>query len=144
MQEIKQDKLPDIRKTIVFKAPLEKVWKAVSSAEAMSEWFMPNDIKAEVGHQFHIQSPFGPSPCKVLEVNPPHYLSFDWDTSGWKLEFSLKEVEGGTEFTIVHSGWGYPDEINRKSGQSNSQVRDIMNNGWQGLVHEKLRRIMEG
>jgi uncharacterized protein YndB with AHSA1/START domain len=145
MQEIKQDKLPDICKTITFKAPINKVWDAVSTSEGMAEWFMPNDFKAEVGHEFNLQSPFGPSPCKVLEVNPPFSLAFAWDKSGWHLSFNLKVTDSGTEFTVTHSGWGEAEEINPKSGQKNSQVRDIMNNGWEGIVNgDKLLKAVEG
>ena len=48
------------------------MWNVVSTAEGIASWFMPNDFVLEVGHEFHIQSPFGPSPCKVLEIDEPN------------------------------------------------------------------------
>ena len=53
---------------------------------------MPNDFVLEVGHEFHVQSPFGPSPCKVLEIDEPNHLSFSWDTDGWVVSFNLKRL----------------------------------------------------
>ena len=75
----------EIKQTIIFEAPIQKVWESVSTSEAIASWFMPNDFELKVGHEFHLQSPFGPSPCKVLEIDEPYRLSFSWDTEGWSL-----------------------------------------------------------
>ncbi len=104
---------------------------------------MPNDFKAEVGHLFHIQSPFGPSPCKVLEIDPPKRLSFAWDEDGWVVHFELKEVGNTTEFTLIHTGWKEPEEIAPKAGQSHSTIRNRMNEGWEKLIHISLRKVVE-
>lgn len=133
----------DIQKRVVLNAPIQKVWEAVSSAEGLSTWFMPNDFKAEEGHEFTIQSPFGPSPCKVLEVRPPSKLSFLWDESGWIVTFELKELEGRTELTLVHSGWKKSEEIIPKAGEKSSIIRDRMDQGWENLVNVSLRKVVE-
>jgi uncharacterized protein YndB with AHSA1/START domain len=144
MQTNNQNKVPDIRKTAVFNAPIQKVWEAVATSEGIAAWFMPNDFEPKVGHEFTLQTPFGPSPCKVLELDPPHHLSFSWDTFGWRVSFELKELDGKTEFTLIHSGWGEPDEIIPKSGETHSVIRNRMDNGWEALVNEKLRKVVEG
>jgi uncharacterized protein YndB with AHSA1/START domain len=136
--------LQDIKQTVVFNAPIQKVWDSVSTSEGMSSWFMPNDFKAEEGHEFHIQSPFGPSPCKVLVVDEPHKLSFSWDTDGWVVTFLLKEQGDHTEFTLIHSGWKDEDAIVGKAGEKSSVIRDRMNGGWVGIVHERLKKVVEG
>ncbi len=89
-----QHTLTDIKQTIVFNASIQKVWNVVSTAEGIASWFMPNDFVLEVGHEFHVQSPFGPSPCKVLEIDEPNHLSFSWDTDGWVVSFHLKAYRG--------------------------------------------------
>jgi uncharacterized protein YndB with AHSA1/START domain len=137
------NKVPDIRKTAVFNAPIQKVWEAVATSEGIASWFMPNDFEPKVGHEFTLQSPFGPSPCKVLELDPPNRLSFSWDES-WHVSFELKELEGKTEFTLIHSGWGDPNEIMTKPGETQSVIRNRMNNGWESIVKEKLRKVVEG
>lgn len=136
--------LPDIKQTALFNAPIQKVWDSVSTAEGMSSWFMPNDFKAEEGHEFHIQSPFGPSPCMVLVIDEPHKLSFAWDTDGWVVTFLLEEKGDQTEFTLIHSGWKEEDAIVGKANQKAQDVRDRMNGGWVGIVNERLKKVVEG
>jgi uncharacterized protein YndB with AHSA1/START domain len=137
------NQVKDIEQKAVFNAPIQKVWKAVSTSEGIEAWFMPNDFRAEVGYEFHIQSPFGPSPCRVLEIDEPNKLSFSWDTDGWVVSFFLKDVDGKTEFTLVHAGWKESEEILSKANEKASVIRDRMNNGWIGLVNDRLRKVVE-
>ncbi|KSU64382.1 hypothetical protein AS034_00630 [[Bacillus] enclensis] len=133
----------DIEQTAIFDASIQKVWDAVSTSEGISAWFMPNDFEPVVGHEFHIQSPFGPSPCKVLEIDEPNKLSFAWDTDGWVVTFQLKDLGNQTEFTVVHAGWKESDDTISKAGEKASIIRDRMNNGWSGLVNDRLRKVVE-
>jgi uncharacterized protein YndB with AHSA1/START domain len=135
--------LADIKQTMVFEAPIQKVWEAVSTSEGIAEWFMPNDFKAEIGHEFHLQSPFGPSPCKIVELDPPTSLSFTWDVEGWIITFALKELEKNqTEFTLIHAGWDTPEQIISKANEKNSVIRDRMNNGWTQIL-ENLKKVVQ-
>ncbi|WP_046179815.1 SRPBCC family protein [Domibacillus tundrae] len=136
-------KVEDIQQTVILDAPIEKVWAKTATAEGLEEWFMPNNFRPEAGQEFHLQSPFGPSPCKVLEIDPPNRLSFSWDTEGWIVTFLLKEIEEKTEFTVIHSGWGEAGETMPKANAPVSAVRDRMNGGWSSLVNEKLRKAVE-
>ncbi|UOE74858.1 SRPBCC family protein [Parageobacillus thermoglucosidasius] len=124
--------LPQICHTIVFQAPIQKVWKAVSTSEGLAAWFMPNDLQLVVGYEFHVNAgPFGMSPCKVIEVEPPHRLSFRWGKD-WTVTFVLKELnKQQTEFTLIHSGW----EANKVTefGESHTIVRNRMDQGWAKL-----------
>ncbi|QGQ98132.1 SRPBCC domain-containing protein [Paenibacillus psychroresistens] len=126
-----QDTLPAIRNTFMLNAPIEKVWDVVSTSEGIASWFMPNNFKAEVGHQFEINAgPFGMSPCKVTTIDPPNKLSFEWGKD-WMLTFELKDIDNKTEFTLTHSGW----DANKVTefGQSHEEVRKMMSGGWVGL-----------
>ncbi|XXM72154.1 SRPBCC family protein [Lysinibacillus sphaericus] len=137
------NQVKDIEQTAVFNASIQKVWNAVSTSDGISAWFMPNDFEPVVGHEFHIQSPFGPSPCKVLEIDEPNKLSFTWDTDGWVVTFLLKDLGDQTEFTVVHAGWKDSDDTISKAGEKASIIRDRMNNGWSGLVNDRLRKVVE-
>lgn len=139
-----QHTLQDIKKTVILEAPIQKVWDTVSTAEGIASWFMPNDFQPKVGHEFHVQSPFGPSPCKVTELDAPHRLSFSWDTDGWFISFILKELDGKTEFTLIHGGWKEPDTILPKPNEKSSVIRERMDHGWEQLVHAKLKKVVEG
>jgi uncharacterized protein YndB with AHSA1/START domain len=134
--------LQDIKKTVVFEAPIQKVWEQVSTAEGIAAWFMQNDFKPEVGHEFHLQSPFGPSPCKVTEFDPPNRLSFTWDTDGWFASFTLKEMGDKTEFTLIHGGWKKQGEKVEKANEDAAVIRERMSGGWTGIL-EKLRTLVE-
>ncbi|MFJ7511633.1 SRPBCC domain-containing protein [Peribacillus simplex] len=139
-----QHTLLDIKKTIILEAPIQKVWDTVSTAEGIASWFMPNDFQPKVGHEFHVQSPFGPSPCKVMELDAPHRLSFSWDTDGWFISFILKELDDKTEFTLIHGGWKEPETILPKPNEKSSVIRDRMDHGWEQIVNQKLKKAVEG
>ncbi|MFB5662586.1 SRPBCC domain-containing protein [Alteribacillus sp. HJP-4] len=136
---------PEIRKQTVFKADIQKVWDKVATAEGMEAWFMPNDFKQEEGGEFTIQSPFGPTPCRVLELDPPNRLIFSWGQAGWKIVIELKDLGEETEFTLIHSGWGEAEEVlpGPGPGKTNEEIRDTMNNGWDAIVYERLREVVE-
>lgn len=134
--------LQDIKQTVILGAPIQKVWDTVSTSQGIESWFMPNDFQAKLGYEFHLQSPFGPSPCKVVELDAPNRLSFTWDTEGWIVSFLLKELDDKTEFTLIHSGWKENDVILPKANEKSSVIRDRMNNGWVSIV-ESLQKVVE-
>jgi uncharacterized protein YndB with AHSA1/START domain len=126
-----QDTLPEIRRTFVFNAPIQKVWDAVATSEGIAAWFMPNDFKPVAGYEFQINAgQFGMSPCKVTEIDPPNKVSFNWGKD-WTIHFELKKLDGKTEFTLIHAGW----DINKVTefGAPHAMVRDTMDQGWAGL-----------
>ena len=138
-----RNNLSDIKQTVIVEAPIQKVWDYVSTAEGISAWFMPNNFQAQVGFEFIIESPFGPSPCKVLEIDEPYKLSFQWDTDGWFITFLLKENGSQTEFTLIHGGWKEANSIVPKAKKSNADVRDTMAKGWNGIVQNKFKQVVE-
>lgn len=133
--------LEDIKHTIIIAAPIEKVWKTISTSEGIASWFMPNDFQAKLEHEFHLQSPFGPSPCKVIELEPPYRLSFTWDTEGWIVTFMLKDLGDKTEFTLIHGGWKQHDFVLPKANEKSSVVCERMNHGWAKIV-ENLQKVV--
>jgi uncharacterized protein YndB with AHSA1/START domain len=63
MEVNQQQTISDIKQTIVLNVPIQEVWEKVSTAEGIASWFMKSDFEPKEGHGFHLQSPFGPSPC---------------------------------------------------------------------------------
>jgi uncharacterized protein YndB with AHSA1/START domain len=134
--------LPEIRKTILLNAPIEKVWKAVATSEGIAAWWMPNTFEPVLGKEFILHAgPFGDSPCKVTELEPPVRLGFDWGEE-WHLAFELRAVGEQTEFTLIHSGWDA--EKVTEFGQPHPVIRGIMDNGWDKIVNENLPAHIEG
>ncbi|WP_397538956.1 SRPBCC domain-containing protein [Rummeliibacillus pycnus] len=134
--------LPEIRKTIILNAPIEKAWKAISTSEGIGAWWMPNTFEAELGRDFILHAAqFGDSPCKVTELDPPYKVGFDWGKD-WHLTMELKELEAGkTEFTLIHSGWD--EEKNTEFGQPHTMIRGIMDGGWEKIVNVSLPKYIE-
>ena len=143
MSESNQSNVSDIQWTVVFDAPIQKVWEAAATSEGIAAWFMPNDFQPKIGHEFHLQSPYGPSPCKVLELDAFNRLMFSWDESGWIVIFELKKLDGKTQFTLTHSGWKDADEMIPKAQERSSVIRDRMNMGWHNLINNSLRQVVE-
>lgn len=128
------EKLPDIRKTIILNAQIEKVWKAVSTSEGIAAWWMPNTFEPIIGKEFVLHAgPYGDSPCKVTELSSPNRVGFDWDKE-WHLTFELRKVEDEkTEFILIHSGWN----------AEKLKIRETMDGGWESIVKEKLPAYIE-
>jgi len=136
-----QGTLPEIRQTILLNAPIDKVWKAVSTAEGIAAWWMPSTFEAVLGKEFVLHAgPFGDSPCKITELDPPNRVGFDWGKD-WHLTFELKQVADKTEFTLIHSGWDA--EKVTEFGQPHTVVRGMMDGGWVKIVHEALPAYIE-
>ncbi len=137
-----QGTIPEIRKTVVLNAPIEKVWKAVATSEGIAAWWMANTFEPIVGRDFILHAgQFGDSPCRVTEIDPPNRIGIDWDKD-WHIAFELKKLEDGkTEFTLIHSGWDA--EKVTAFGQPHSVIREVMNGGWESIVKENLVKYVE-
>ena len=64
--------------------PVERVWAALTSPEALSAWLMPTDFAPEVGRAFTFRT--WPAPgfdgvvrCRVLELDPPTRMVWSWE-----------------------------------------------------------------
>lgn len=126
--------LPDVRQSIVVKAPIEKVWKAVSTSEGIASWWMPNTLEPVQGREFTLHTgQYGDSACKVTEVDPPNRIAFDWNED-WHVVFELKDLDGQTEFTVTHSGW---------NAEKHAKIRGIMEQGWVE-IEGRLASYVEG
>lgn len=110
--------------------PIEKVWFALTNAEAMSQWLMPCDIKAEIGHKFKFTTKAygsfdGIVHCEILEVLPQEKLVFSWSGGGLKntvVSFQLKSLGDQTILYFEHNGF---------EGIMNRLIaRNILARGW--------------
>ncbi|QHW34611.1 SRPBCC domain-containing protein [Paenibacillus rhizovicinus] len=128
-----QDTLPPIQRTQLFKAPIQKVWTAIATAEGLNAWFMPNDFEPVVGHAFKIDAgPFGMQPCLVKEIEVQRRIVFEWGTE-WTITIELEDKgDNQTSCTLTHSGWRVDGMT--EFNMPHSLVRDTMDKGWVGIV----------
>lgn len=141
MPENRRSPLPEIRHTILLKAPVAKVWQAVATSEGLATWFMPNDLRAEAGHPFTLQTPFGNSRCRGTEVDPPHRLAFQWGDD-WHVTFPLEAVGDRMRFTLIHAGW-IAGKVSPETGETHDVIRNRMDQGWGSTVLPRLRQVVE-
>lgn len=101
-----------IRIERVYAHPRAKVWRAITSSEAIAAWLMENDFEARIGHEFTLRTEPAPGfdgivHCRVTELEPPHRLAFTWvggpvDTL---VSFDLAEVADGTRLVMNQTGF---------------------------------------
>lgn len=121
----------EIRQTIDLKAPLWKVWQAISDHKQFGKWFRVNiEAPFEAGKQargnitypgyehviWHVE---------VQKIEPEKLFSFTWhpfavdpdvDYSSEEptlVEFTLEEIPTGTRLTVVESGFDKVPEARR-------------------------------
>jgi uncharacterized protein YndB with AHSA1/START domain len=126
----------------------ETVWKALTTAELIGRWLMPNDFAPVVGKRFNFRTkPMGDWDgvvhCEVLEVVPERKLVYSWKGGsnsnpkyGSALDtvvtWTLTPVDGGTRLRLVHAGFCSP---------GNDFAFDAMSPGW-GRVLQGIARVI--
>ena len=127
----------DIDITRSFGHPIERVWAALTSSEALAAWLMPNDFVAEVGREFTFTT--RPRPgfdgtvhCRVVELEPPGRMVWSW--AGGKLDtlvtFTLT-ADGPERTTLRMHQIGF-------HGLSAQLVRRILESGWIKIYGTRL------
>ena len=61
-----------------YAAPVEAVWDAITTGEALGEWFMRGSFTAEEGFQFSFAEPGLSVRGEVLEVVKQERLTYSW------------------------------------------------------------------
>ncbi|HET6673456.1 MAG TPA: SRPBCC family protein [Agromyces sp.] len=110
-----------VRRTISIGAPIEKVWTAVTDPEHISKWFGRVVLDgAGPGAEGTITFPeYGSVPLRIEATDAPRMVSYRWgndDAAGHLADtiddehstvftFTLEQVPGGTQLTVVETGF---------------------------------------
>lgn len=122
----------------------ERVWRALTSSDALAQWLMPNDFEPRVGHHFTFRT--NPMPamnfdgichCEVTACDPPSLLSYTWVGGALNTQVTYRlEPEGtGTRVRFEHSGFDLDDPYQAAS------YRGMQ--GWSQALDVSLRREIE-
>jgi uncharacterized protein YndB with AHSA1/START domain len=102
----------DIRKTIEYPHPVERVWQAITDREALAEWLMPNDFAPVLGHKFNFRTEPAPGfdgvvDCEVTALEAPHHLALTWRGGGIDtvVRFRLEPTAAGTRLHFEQTGF---------------------------------------
>jgi uncharacterized protein YndB with AHSA1/START domain len=134
-----------IEKRVELRAPLTRVWRAISNAEEFGTWFRVKLEGAFVeGKPIRgmITMPGFEHPLEMLveRIDPERYFSYRWHPYAigpaadyaaeptTLVEFKLEEIDGGTALTIVESGF---DRIPLARRAEAFRMND---KGWAGMV----------
>ncbi len=142
--------MDDIRQSVSFKAPIERVWAALTDTEIIAKWLMPNTFQAELGHVFSMDCPPGigsgaPIRSVVTELDPPAgaksaRLSYTWEIDQpvlhTEVRMELSEADGLTRLDLVHSGW-------QDLAPEHEHVHRRHADGWVHLLGQALRQLVE-
>lgn len=140
-----------IEKQVLLRAPLERVWKAISDAKQFGTWFgvefdaqfapgatisgkiVPTKVDEEVAK---MQKPYAGLACDVMveRIEPMSLLSFRWHPYAVEpgtdyskepttlVTFALQEVADGVLLTITESGFDrVPLDRRAEAFESNEQ-----------------------
>lgn len=140
-----------IEKEAVLRAPLDRVWRAISDADEFGQWFgvrfdgpfvagtsvtgviTPTTVDEDVARA---QEPHAgkSSPWQIVAVEPQRRLAFRWHPYGVEddvdyskepttlVEFTLAETDDGVLLRIVESGFdAIPAERRVSAFESNSE-----------------------
>lgn len=140
-----------IEKTVLLRAPLDRVWQAISNADEFGQWFgvrfdapfvagtsvtgilTPTTVDAAVAAS---QQPYAglPDVWDIVAVEPPRRLAFRWHPFGPEsgidcstepttlVEFTLTEADEGVVLNVVESGFdAIPAHRRRSAFEANSE-----------------------
>lgn len=132
---------------VLYPYPIWSVWKALTSAQALEEWLMPNDFVARVGHHFTMRSSprdgwNGIIECEVVTLEPPHRVAYTWRGGGEHsridtlVTFTLSAEQEQTRLRLEHSGFA-------ATGEVGLTVRDLLSHGWKShVLQHKLSTLL--
>jgi len=140
-----------VRRTIRIHAPLEKVWTAITDPAHISQWFGATVLDgAGPGASGTMTfEGYGAVPIRVEEVDELRSITYRWgnddaagelpttvtDDTSTVFTFTLDEVDGGTQLSVVETGFEHTSE-------PLSNVRDH-GTGWTDEL-DKLVALLEG
>src|SRR5438477_6185685 len=74
-----------VRMDVVLAQPPERVWRALTEAQALAAWLLPNNFRPRLGHRFQFTRKPGRQEgegdaiqCEVVELEAPCRLAYTW------------------------------------------------------------------
>ncbi|MFL5519139.1 MAG: SRPBCC family protein [Gemmatimonadales bacterium] len=143
-----------IEKRLEVRAPRARVWRALADAKEFGAWFgIELDRAFEAGATVHGRLTMKGYEHVTLEmlietIEPEHYFSYRWHPGAVDpaldysaepttlVEFRLKDIAGGTEITIVESGF------DRLPASRRAEAFRMNEGGWNGQS-KKLAAYVE-
>ena len=139
-----------IKHQFFFPHPKETVWEYLTNSELLAQWLMKNDFVPVVGHNFQFRTNAIPAldfdgicHCQVLEIVPFEKLSYSWKGGPGNGDFvldtivawKLVSIEGGTNLSLEHSGFGKAEHANFFPGMTDGWLKNVQK------ITDRLNRV---
>ena len=135
-----------IKHEIFYPNAINEVWDYLTVPALMEQWLMPNNFSPVKGHEFTFKSkPMaiydfdGIFYCKVLEIVPFKKLRYSWNfgpgngiVSKSEVEWTLTEVNNGTDLLLIHRGFEGCDDL---------PLFSLMDQGWLSNINKILKLL---
>lgn len=130
-----------------YQAPIETVWKAITSRDEMSQWYFNfQEFNPEIGFEFKFLS--GPTEdrqylhiCKITEVIPEKKLAYSWRYVGYEgdtlVTFELFADGNQTKLKLTHEGFETFPTDNPDFSEENFAE------GWTWIIGTSLKQYLE-
>jgi len=137
-----------IRKERYYPHAPEDVWAAITDAQALAEWFEPNNHEPVVGHKFQFVCDPGicgdsVTECEVMEADAPRKLVGSWTVVPRKpdrpqskpmtISWTLLPKDEGTTLILEHGG----------AENISWLTRNMMRLGWALMMKKLIPRVLE-
>jgi uncharacterized protein YndB with AHSA1/START domain len=120
----------------LYPFPKAQVWIALTDPEAMAEWLMPNDFRAELGHRFTFRTQPAPGfdgivQCELLVLEPHDRLAYSWKGGGIDtiVRWTLEDHGGSTRVIMEQDGF---------TGVRGLMVSQLLKGGWKRMIDGRL------
>ena len=134
--------MADIVLDFTYEQSIDEVWQAISTAEILEEWMMPNNFKAESGYAFEFKGDAndywdGIIRGEVLEVDAPNKLAYSWESAGETTRIIWTLTANSAEQTNLHFEMdGFSEEIKQYPGAIKGAI-----SSWSAFSH-KLKKVL--
>jgi uncharacterized protein YndB with AHSA1/START domain len=132
----------DIVRQAEYDAPVAAVWTALTDADHLAAWLMPNDFLPVVGHRFTLRT--RPAPmfdgivhAEVLELDPPRRMVWSWVGGPVETTVTFELAPLGpdrTRLELRHAGF---------EGAKALVSRAFLSAGWRDLLRRRLRTHLD-
>jgi uncharacterized protein YndB with AHSA1/START domain len=127
----------------VYDASIQKVWQALTSADAMREWYFPQLRKFQpvAGFQFVFSDDWSPyqKEWRVTKVEDGRRLAHSWIYKGYpgssEVTFALLEEGDKTRLTLTHTGL---DSFPKDPHFARKRFED----GWKQILVSNLKNYL--
>src|SRR5512143_3321290 len=114
--------MSDVKKKIKIKAPLEKVWLALSDVESIGAWMLDDKVRVDLRVTGKYVFFNGDTTGKFTLIQAPRHLAYTWRQASWKkswadslVTWTLRRAGDETVVSLEHSR--FPNEEERKGHQ---------------------------